>query len=120
MEDIEMRIKPTEFHFAPTEASKTLATAYGESWIRSNTGWSSHHEKAIEMCKAFVTKNIPEGKQHFLTGKHEIVLSPWHQKAIINIHVLSKGKNQATITGVRPLQLCERERILKNEAMHCI
>lgn len=38
MEDIEMRIKPTEFHFAPTEASKTLATACGESWIRFNTG----------------------------------------------------------------------------------
>jgi len=37
-EETEMRIKPPEFHLAPAEASKTLATAYGESWIRSNPG----------------------------------------------------------------------------------
>lgn len=37
-EHIEMRIKPTEFHLVPTQASKILATAYGESWIRSKPG----------------------------------------------------------------------------------
>lgn len=91
-EHIEMRIKPTEFHLVPTEASKILATAYGESWIRSKSGWSAQHEKATEMCKAFVTKNISEGKWHFLMYKHEIVQNLWHWKSIICSHVLLKGK----------------------------
>lgn len=108
-----MRIKPTEFHLVPAQAGETLATAYGESWIRSNPGWSAQHEKATEMFKAFVTKNISEGKQHFLTYKHEIVLNLWHWKAIIYIHVLSKGKKLANITGVMPLRLCGREKNLK-------
>lgn len=91
-EHVEMRIKPTEFRLVPTEASKILAIAYGERWIRSKPGWSAQHEKATEMCKAFVTKNISGGKWHFLMYKCEIVRNLWHWKSIIYSHVLSKGK----------------------------
>lgn len=112
-EHIEMRIKHTEFHLVPTEGSKVLAAAYGERWIRSKPGQSAQHEKATEMCKAFVTKNISEGKRHFLIYKHEIVLNLWHWKSIIYSHVLSKGKTSKHCGSEASEAICKRENLQK-------